>query len=93
MTPTVIGIIVYVIVNIAVALLYVHDKNCAIKDKWRVPESALIIASLFGPFGAAIAMRAAHHKTHKPKFKLVYVFAVLHVVLIAIMVWKGYISF
>lgn len=88
-----IGIIAYVVVNIVVALLYVADKRKAIKDKWRIPESTLIIAALFGPFGATAAMQLAHHKTQKPKFKLVYIFLVLHIILIAVLIWQGYIKF
>ncbi len=76
--------VVYVVVNIAVFALYVIDKRRAVKDAWRISESALLTGAFFGPWGAAVGMHAAHHKTRKPRFRLVYVFAVLHVVLFAL---------
>lgn len=50
------GIIIYVTLNIAAALLFVIDKNKAIEGKWRVSEMSLLIAAFFGPFGATAAM-------------------------------------
>lgn len=73
----------YALLNLVAAAMYVADKGRAIKGEWRVPESTLLAAALVGPFGAAAAMSAAHHKTRKPKFKLVYVFLALHVALFA----------
>jgi uncharacterized membrane protein YsdA (DUF1294 family) len=84
------GIIIYVTLNIAAALLFVIDKNKAIEGKWRVSEMSLLIAAFFGPFGATAAMIGAHHKTRKPKFKLVYVFAVLHAIIIIYLIWHFY---
>lgn len=74
---------VYVVINVVVFALYAIDKWKAKHDKWRISEATLLVAALFGPWGAAIGMKAAHHKTRKPKFKLVYVFLALHIIVIA----------
>ena len=74
---------VYVVINAIVFAMYAWDKHKAKTDKWRTKESTLLLWALFGPWGAAIGMKVAHHKTQKTKFKLVYVFLVLHIILIA----------
>lgn len=73
---------VYVVINAIVFAMYAWDKHKAKTDKWRTKESTLLLGALFGPWGAAIGMKVAHHKTQKTKFKLVYVFLVLHIILI-----------
>ena len=73
----------YVLANIISLAMYVWDKHKAKADKWRTPEKSLLIAALIAPWGATLGMNLAHHKTRKAKFKLVYVFLVLHIVLIA----------
>ena len=75
-------IIVYVILNVVSFMLYNIDKYKAKHGKWRITENTLIISGLIAPFGAVIGMHYAHHKTKKTKFKLNYVFLVIHVVLI-----------
>ncbi|MDO5852488.1 MAG: DUF1294 domain-containing protein [Thermoplasmata archaeon] len=82
-------LLVYVIVNAVVFGMYLLDKYKAKNDKWRTPESTLLIGALLGPWGAAIGMKVAHHKTRKPKFKLVYVFLVLHIAVIAYLLGSG----
>ena len=74
---------VYVVINAIVFAMFAWDKHKARTDKWRTKESTLLLGALFGPWGAAIGMKVAHHKTQKTKFKLVYVFVVLHIILIA----------
>lgn len=50
-------------------LLYAYDKQCAKRDKWRIPESLLLfIAASGGAIGAYVAMRVCHHKTRKEQF-------------------------
>ncbi len=73
---------IYAVLNILSLVLFVVDKYKAKNDKWRIKESTLLLSALLGPWGAVIGMHAAHHKTRKPKFKLVYVFLVIHIVLI-----------
>lgn len=72
-------IALYALANGVVLCLYAYDKYMARTDGWRISESILIVAALFGPFGAYAAMRVFRHKTQKIKFWLVPFFLVLHV--------------
>ena len=86
-------IAIYAVLNIIAFVSYVWDKYKAKTDKWRTKESTLIILALFGPIGATIGMQLVRHKTRKLKFKLVYVFLVLHIIAIAYLVGNGTIQF
>ena len=55
-------------INLAVLLLYGLDKCKAKNHRWRVSEAALMMAAVFGVFGAYGGMHLFHHKTQKPKF-------------------------
>ena len=55
-------------INLAVLLLYGLDKWKAKNRRWRVSEAALMMAAVFGVFGAYGGMHLFHHKTQKPKF-------------------------
>ena len=81
---------VYILINIVALLMYVWDKHKAKNDMWRTPEASLIAIAFFGPFGATAGMLMVRHKTRKPKFKLVYVFLVLHIIAIAYLAYAGY---
>ena len=52
-------------INLAVLLLYGLDKWKAKNHRWRV---SLMMAAVFGVFGAYGGMHLFHHKTQKPKF-------------------------
>ena len=93
MSITLIALIVYAIVNVFVFALYGYDKSKAVNKEWRVPESTLILAAFFGAFGGFLGMRFFHHKTQKPKFYIVYVFAILHAVVILYLFLSGTASF
>ena len=52
------------LVNVFSFILYAYDKFMAVRDKWRVPESVLLIsAACMGATGALLAMRLFRHKT------------------------------
>ncbi|HNX17273.1 MAG TPA: DUF1294 domain-containing protein [Methanoregula sp.] len=72
-------IALYVLVNIAVFMLYGYDKHTARTGAWRIPERILLVTALFGPFGAFSAMHLFRHKTQKIKFWLVPCILALHV--------------
>jgi uncharacterized membrane protein YsdA (DUF1294 family) len=74
--------IVYTLINGLVFFFYAHDKNKAKKNTWRTPENHLLILALIGPFGAFAAMLLLRHKTRKLKFRLVPVFAIIHIALL-----------
>ena len=86
-------LIVYVILNVIAFAMYVWDKHRAKNDQWRTKESTLLIAALIGPWGAVAGMKYARHKTRKLKFKLVYVFLVLHIVVLAYLFYTNTLSF
>ncbi|MGN0098777.1 MAG: DUF1294 domain-containing protein [Candidatus Methanomethylophilaceae archaeon] len=86
-------LLIYIVLNVFAFAMYIWDKRKAQKDKWRTKESTLLLCALLGPFGAYAGMQVARHKTRKLKFKLVYVFLVLHIVIIVYLVAKGVIHF
>lgn len=63
-------IIAYLITaNITAAVMTIHDKHAARKNRRRVPEKTLLItAALSGCVVMYITMHIIHHKTRKPKF-------------------------
>lgn len=83
MMPT-IWVLYVIIINIISFVIFYSDKQKAIKHRWRIPESTLIILALIGgSIGAYTAMKIFHHKTKHPKFYiLVPVFVVLHLLII-----------
>ncbi len=90
MTDIQLIIIILAILNVIAFAMYGVDKYKAVKNKWRTPEKTLITIAFFAPFGSAIGMKVFHHKTRKAKFKLVYVFLILHVALIGYLYTQGY---
>lgn len=81
-------VVLYIILNGITFFLYGIDKRKAVKDKYRIRESTLIWTGLLGPFGALAGMKTFRHKTQKSKFKSIYLFVVLHIVIIAFFFWK-----
>ena len=58
------------IFNVITFFLYGIDKWKAKKDRWRIPESTLLLlAVLGGSIGAWLGMKIWHHKTMHKKFK------------------------
>lgn len=58
----------YSILNGIVFLIYGVDKYKAVHNKWRIPETTLLIAAVFGVIGAFAGMHVFHHKIRKAKF-------------------------
>ncbi len=59
------------IINMIAFILYGFDKSRAKRDAWRIPEATLICsAAIGGAYGALLGMRFFHHKTRKPKFRI-----------------------
>ena len=80
--------VLYVILNGVTLILFWSDKRKAVRNSYRIRESTLLIWGLIGPFGALAGMKAFRHKTQKMKFKAIYLFLVLHLILIFFLVWK-----
>ena len=85
-----VAIAVYAVLNVISMLMFFSDKRKAVKGKWRTTENALLFSAFLGPFGATLGMHLAHHKTNKPKFKLVYIFLILHIAVIIILVVRPF---
>ena len=59
------------IINAAAFLLMLIDKQKARKNRWRIPESTLMLsAALGGSIGALAGMYTFRHKTKHLKFTL-----------------------
>ncbi|MBR4224000.1 MAG: DUF1294 domain-containing protein [Oscillospiraceae bacterium] len=79
---------VYAALQLFVFGMYAVDKHKAQHDKWRTPESTLLIAAAIAPVGALLGMHVCHHKTKKPLFfVLVPLFMVLHIIGAAALVY------
>ena len=60
----------FIAINIITFLIYGLDKLKAKKNKWRIPESTLILLAIIGgSIGALLGMKVWHHKTMHKKFK------------------------
>lgn len=68
---------VYFVVNVVCFLMYGVDKAKAIYNQWRIKESTLLGFSVFGPFGAIIAMILFWHKVRKIKFIAFNIFMII----------------
>ena len=76
------------IMNVIAFLVFGIDKHYAKTGKWRVKESTLfILSALFGAVGAFVGMRVYHHKTKKPRFRIII--PVLAAAQLAVIVWMG----
>lgn len=57
-------------INAITFIAYGIDKWKARKNKWRIPESTLLLLAVFGgSIGAFLGMRVWRHKTMHKKFK------------------------
>ena len=88
---------IFTIKNIAIYLILINfiaflsmciDKKKAIKGKWRIKESTLLILALVGgSVGAIIGMYVFHHKTQKPRFFLgIPIIIVLQILIVILLV-------
>lgn len=66
-------IIFYVLItNLMTFIIYGNDKERSKSHTWRIPEyTLLMLAVLGGCYGAALGMKAFHHKTRKPVFRII----------------------
>lgn len=65
-------ILTYLIaINILTFIVYGNDKRKARKNKWRTPESTLLmLAFIGGAYGAWLGMTLFRHKTKHWKFRI-----------------------
>ncbi len=76
-------IVYFVSINLISFFLMAIDKYRAIKNSYRIPEKVLLFSSFIGgAFGMLLGMYLFHHKTRKLKFKLVYLFFIIWIIVI-----------
>jgi uncharacterized membrane protein YsdA (DUF1294 family) len=83
MFPTSFVLISLIIVNTFTLAVFGVDKLKSKRRNWRIPESRLLLAAFFGPFGAWTGMLLFNHKTRKIKFLIVPIFLFLQVIVLA----------
>ena len=68
--------------------LFWFDKRQARDHGWRVRESSLLLAALFGGFGAWMGQHLLRHKTRKEPFRtLLGVVIVVHLIGVGAVFW------
>lgn len=81
------AVIIYLVaINVITFIMFGADKARAAKGRWRISESALILAALLGgSTGALAGMRIFHHKTKHRKFTIgIPVILALQIILMVI---------
>lgn len=80
----------YVVMNLAVLVLYAADKRRAALRQRRITERTLLLSALVAPFGALAGMSVFHHKTRKLRFVVaVPLFIALHATVIIALLGGG----
>jgi len=81
-----------VTLNLATFGLFWWDKRCAIRRRWRVPESTLLTLCLVGgAFGAKTGQGVFRHKTRKEPFRSsLNAIMVLHLAFLSALVLPGF---
>ncbi len=66
-------LVILVVMNLISLLLMRHDKQCARKNRRRVPERTLFLAAaLFGALGGTLGMFLFRHKTKHWYFRVFF---------------------
>lgn len=72
-----------IIINIIGLFMCYIDKLFAVKHFYRIPEFILLFVCLVGGcYGFEIGMNLFHHKTKKIKFKIVYIFCFVWLIIL-----------
>ena len=83
-------IIWLIVINVLTFILFVVDKERAVKHKYRISEFTLLtLAFMGGSLGALLAMSLVRHKTKKRIFTVgIRLMLVMHVVLLGIYIFN-----
>lgn len=81
-----VALVILLITNLFSFGLMWHDKRCARKGRWRVPEATLFLAcACFGGLGGVLGMNILRHKTKHWYFRLFFpLMFLVQVVLLAL---------
>ena len=78
-----------ILINLIAVIVTIYDKLCAVKRRWRVKESTLLILSaLGGSISMYITMLLIRHKTRHKKFMLGIPLILIFQLLIAFLIWR-----
>jgi uncharacterized membrane protein YsdA (DUF1294 family) len=80
-TYLLIALALFVVINGVSFLMFRKDKLVSRTNGWRIPESRLLLAAFFGPYGGYFAMLKYRHKTKHAQFLLVPAFLILQTAL------------
>ena len=92
MSPPVLALVYLGALNLFTVSLWWWDKQCAIRRRWRVPESTLLTLCLVGgAFGAKMGQGLFRHKTRKEPFRTsLNAIVVLHLGFLSALVLPGF---
>jgi uncharacterized membrane protein YsdA (DUF1294 family) len=75
------------VMSLILFFLMWKDKRLSRSHGHRIRERTLMLLAVFGgALGGTLGMQIFHHKTQKPKFKLNFLFLILHIIGIALLV-------
>lgn len=78
-----------ILINLITVIVTIYDKLCAVKRRWRVKESTLLLLSaLGGSISMYITMLLIRHKTRHIKFMLGIPLILIVQLLIAFLIWR-----
>lgn len=78
-----------ILINLVSAIVTIYDKRCAVKKRWRVKESTLLLLSFFGgSVGMYITMLLIRHKTRHLKFMLGIPIVLIFQLVTAFVIWR-----
>jgi uncharacterized membrane protein YsdA (DUF1294 family) len=82
--------LVYILViwNLFTFILMAIDKYRAVRGKWRISESALLMSAFaMGGFGSLLGSIVFRHKTRKWKFRILLPVALLFNISVVFLIW------
>ena len=78
-----------ILINLIAVIVTIYDKLCAVKRRWRVKESTLLLLSaLGGGISMYITMLLIRHKTRHIKFMLGIPLILIVQLIIAFLIWR-----
>lgn len=78
-----------IVINLIAVIVTIYDKLCAVKRRWRVKESTLLLLSaLGGGISMYITMLLIRHKTRHIKFMLGIPLILIVQLIIAFLIWR-----
>lgn len=78
-----------ILINLIAVIVTIYDKLCAVKRRWRVKESTLLLLSaLGGSICMYITMFLIRHKTRHIKFMLGIPLILIIQIIIVFLIWR-----